>query len=157
MSRSMFFQSHRSFVPRDYSRLRTERETRKDGRRGKLEADAGRNDAEVGRDIDDEEETGEHADAKDRELQDQYGENATQRQAGTPRAGQREQDAARQAPENQRRVQGRRQNDSRPSGRQTRHREPGEEKGPERIRDGTQQDKATRTRSRKGTGSIKGR
>ncbi len=75
----MFFQSHRSFVPQDYSRLRTERETRQDGRRGKLGADAGRNDAEVGRDIDDEEETGERADAEDKELQGQYGENATRR------------------------------------------------------------------------------
>ena len=54
------------------------RETRQDGRRGKLKADAGRNDAEVGRDIDDEEETGECADAKDKESWGQHGENSTQ-------------------------------------------------------------------------------
>ena len=96
----MFFQSHRSLYHRTIPDCGQKRETRQDGRREKLEADTGRNDAEVGRDIDDEEETGERADAKDKESRGQNGENATQQQAGTPRTGQREQDAARRAPEN---------------------------------------------------------
>ena len=112
LSRSVFFQSHRSLYHRTIPDCGQKRETRQDGRREKLEADTGRNDAEVGRDIDDEEETGERADAKDKESRGQD-EDATRQRPKTPRARQREREAARRAPETQRRVLGRRQDGSR--------------------------------------------
>ena len=65
-----------------------------------LEADVERNNDEVGRDTDDEEGTGELANAKDRESRGLDVENATHEREETPGTGQRERDAARRAPEN---------------------------------------------------------
>ena len=92
----------RSFIPGYYSRPRTEKGQRQDDKgrvtQGCCEEEERQGGEKRERDIDDEDGTGEHADAKNRESPDLDVETANTQRATTPGTEGREQGAARRAP-----------------------------------------------------------